>query len=106
MRLSIFRYNPDTDTIDVGGHGFAARKKFRDVNRSGRAAFVVDDVLPPWRPRMIEVRGSATTLDTGGRDIHPEFDDPIIRIFPERIISLGLDGEPAKMNARTVAERR
>ena len=25
-----FRYNPDRDTIDIGGHGFAGRKKFRD----------------------------------------------------------------------------
>ena len=24
-----FRYNPQTDTIDVGGHGFAERKKYR-----------------------------------------------------------------------------
>ena len=28
-----FRYNPDTDTIDVGGHNFAQRKKYRDVRR-------------------------------------------------------------------------
>jgi pyridoxamine 5'-phosphate oxidase family protein len=26
-----FRYNPDADTIDIGGHDFAKRKKFRDV---------------------------------------------------------------------------
>ena len=26
-----FRYNPDMDTIDVGGHDFAKRKKYRDV---------------------------------------------------------------------------
>src|SRR5690242_9445915 len=39
-----FRYNPDHDTIDVGGHGFAGRKKFRDVGHNPRVAFVVDDV--------------------------------------------------------------
>ena len=49
-----FRYNPDTDSIDVGGHDFAKRKKFRDVKRTGMAALVVDDVLPPWQPRAVE----------------------------------------------------
>ena len=52
-----FRYNPDADTIDIGGHDFAKRKKFRDVKRTGMAALVVDDVLPPWQPRAVEVRG-------------------------------------------------
>jgi hypothetical protein len=28
---------PDTDTIDIGGHHFAQRKKFRDVERMGMA---------------------------------------------------------------------
>ena len=45
-----FRYNPDADTIDIGGHDFAQRKKFRDVKRMGMAALVVDDVLPPGSP--------------------------------------------------------
>src|SRR5215218_11208027 len=53
-----FRYNPDADTIDIGGHDFAKRKKFRDVKRTGVAALVVDDVLPPWRPRTV---GAAAT---------------------------------------------
>jgi pyridoxamine 5'-phosphate oxidase family protein len=46
-----FRYNPEFDTVDIGGHNIAASKKFRDAEKTGRAAFVVDDVLPPWRPR-------------------------------------------------------
>ena len=33
-----FRYNPDEDTIDVGGHGFAQRKKYRDVQRNPHIA--------------------------------------------------------------------
>lgn len=39
------RYNADTDSIDIGG--FASRKKRRDVEHSGRASIVVDDVPPP-----------------------------------------------------------
>jgi pyridoxamine 5'-phosphate oxidase family protein len=87
-----FRYNPDADTIDIGGHEFAKRKKFRDVTRTGVAALVVDDVLPPWRPRAVEVRGEAVTLDTGGKAIMDGFDDPIVRITPMRIVSWGLEG--------------
>ena len=87
-----FRYNPEADSIDIGGHDFAKRKKFRDVQRTGVAAVVVDDVLPPWRPRAVEVRGQASTLDTGGKAIMDGFDDPIIRITPRRIISWGLEG--------------
>jgi pyridoxamine 5'-phosphate oxidase family protein len=86
-----FRYNPDADAIDIGGHDFAKRKKFRDVRRTGVAALVVDDVLPPWRPRAVEVRGEATTLETGGKAIMEGFDDPIIRITPRRIVSWGLE---------------
>ena len=63
-----FRYNPDEDTIDVGGHGFAQRKKYRDVQRNPRIAIVIDDLatVDPWRPRMIEIRGQADILPTGG----------------------------------------
>jgi pyridoxamine 5'-phosphate oxidase family protein len=86
-----FRYNPDADAIDIGGHDFAKRKKFRDVQRTGVAALVVDDVLPPWEPRAVEVRGEATTLETGGKAIMDRFDDPIIRITPRRIVSWGLE---------------
>ena len=86
-----FRYNPDADAVDIGGHDFASRKKFRDVQRTGVAALVVDDVLPPWQPRAVEVRGAATTPDSGGKAIMDQFDDPIIRITPTRIVSWGLE---------------
>ena len=38
-----FRYNPEYDTIDIGGHNFASSKKYRDALRYGRVALVVDD---------------------------------------------------------------
>jgi pyridoxamine 5'-phosphate oxidase family protein len=74
-------FNPELDTIDVGGRDNGATKKFRDVARSGKAAIVIDDVLPPWKPRGIEVRGRAETV--GG-------DQPLIRIHPDRTRSWGL----------------
>jgi pyridoxamine 5'-phosphate oxidase family protein len=87
-----FRYNPQADSIDIGGHDVARHKKFRDVQRRGVAALVVDDVLPPWQPRAVEVRGQAVTLDSGGKAIMEGFDDPIIQIRPTRIVCWGLAG--------------
>jgi len=45
-----FRYNEAHDTIDIGGHDFATRKKYRDVGRNPRVAFVVDEIVSvsPW----------------------------------------------------------
>jgi pyridoxamine 5'-phosphate oxidase family protein len=78
-----FRYNREHDTIDVSGRAFERTKKYRDVRRTGRAAFVVDDLASttPWRPRGIEVRGRAEALDG---------DRPLIRIHPDRVRSWGL----------------
>ena len=74
-------YNAELGTIDIGGHDMANTKKYRDVRRTGRGAVVIDDVLPPWRPRGIEVRGQAEAVN-GER--------PLIRIRPERIVSWGI----------------
>jgi pyridoxamine 5'-phosphate oxidase family protein len=101
-----FRYNPDEDTIDVGGHNFAQRKKYRDVQRNPRVAIVVDDLesIDPWRPRMLEVRGQADILSTGGETIGRGFDPHLFRIRPKRIISFGIDGDhPFSANARSVS---
>ena len=100
-----FRYNPQMDTIDVGGHGFAQRKKYRDVQSNPRVAIVVDDLasIDPWRPRMIEIRGQAEVLPTGGETVGAGFDPPMFRIRPKRIISIGIEGEgPFGLNARSV----
>ena len=91
-----WRYNPERESIDVGGRDFARTKKFRDARRSGRAAIVIDDLAStdPWRPRGIEVRGRAETLDG---------DRPMIRIHPERIVSWGIESEAVgKRHSRSV----
>src|ERR671927_719063 len=67
-----FRYNPEHDTIDLGGHNIVPTKKYRDALRHGRVAFVVDDVLPPWRPRLVEVRGTVQATQ-GGKEINERF---------------------------------
>lgn len=101
-----FRYNSEHDTIDIGGHGFTKRKKYRDVQQNPRVAFVVDDLasVSPWRPRFLEVRGEAEVLQSGGEQIGPGFDKELFRIRPRRIISGGLEGEGSAMqfSARSV----
>lgn len=82
-----YRYNPDLDTIDIGGYDLPATKKYRDILANPLVAFVVDDVLPPWRPRSVEIRGRAQAVGAGKSSL--------IRIVPTRIVSRGLDGTPA-----------
>ena len=87
-----FRHNPETDSIDVAGMRMSQTKKLRDVQRTGRASIVVDDVLPPWEPRMIEVRGSAEVVETGGKSLFGDnFEDVVVRIHPRRIVAFGIE---------------
>lgn len=88
-----FRYSPGHDSIDIGGHDFARRKKFRDVLRNPKVAFVVDDIasVNPWRVRGIEIRGEAEVLDIGGTELMQGFDPEMFRLTPKRIVSSGLE---------------
>jgi pyridoxamine 5'-phosphate oxidase family protein len=99
-----FRYNPDLDTIDIGGHGIARSKKYRDVARSGRAAFVVDDLVStdPWTPRMLAVRGRAEVLPSGGQKIQPFFALELIRITPTWIGSFGINAGGIALDSRNI----
>jgi pyridoxamine 5'-phosphate oxidase family protein len=89
-----FRYNAQLDTIDIGGHDFAKRKKYRDVQRNPRVALIVDDLasVDPWRPQGIEVRGEAEVLSSGGEALGPGFAPDMFRIRPRRIVSWGIMG--------------
>ncbi|HEV2579636.1 MAG TPA: PPOX class F420-dependent oxidoreductase [Ktedonobacteraceae bacterium] len=90
-----FRYNEELDTIDIGGHGIGKTKKFRDIAQNANVAFVVDDVLPPWRPRSVEIRGRAALHSEGGQTIMPDFSPELIRIVPRRVLSWGLGDSTA-----------
>ena len=96
-----FRYNAEHDAIDVGGLRMSQTKKTRDVERTGRASIVIDDVLPPWQPRMIEVRGTAEVLPAGGKAFGDNFEETIVRIRPARIVAFGID-PGGSANARSV----
>jgi pyridoxamine 5'-phosphate oxidase family protein len=90
-----FRYNPDTVTIDVGGHDFAQRKKWRDTQMNPKVAIVMDDIasVQPWKVRGIEIRGQAEILMNGGQAIIPGFDPEMFRITPMRVVSWGINVE-------------
>jgi pyridoxamine 5'-phosphate oxidase family protein len=97
-----FRYNASLDTIDIGGRNLGKSKKFRDVASTGRAAFVVDDVLPPWQARGVEVRGRAEVFSEGGEEVNSDFDAELIRLHPSRIVGWGIDTDPYHPNSRAV----
>jgi pyridoxamine 5'-phosphate oxidase family protein len=91
-----WRYNGEHDAIEIGGVDLERTKKFRDSQRTGRAAVVIDDLasIEPWRPRGIEIRGAAEAIG-GAR--------PVIRLHPERIISWGIESDAiGQRHARTV----
>jgi len=73
-------YNPAADTIDITGRDFAATRKFRNARANPKIAMVIDDVLPPWRPRSVMVQGWAEVRT----------DDAMIRIKPTKVTSWGL----------------
>jgi pyridoxamine 5'-phosphate oxidase family protein len=101
-----FRYNPELDTIDIGGRrgGFGASKKFRDARATGKAAIIADDVNTEqgWQPRGIEVRGRAEAYETGGDAHQPGMDPAFIRIYPTRIVSWGINEPGYRPNKRNV----
>lgn len=93
MPIGMYRLDEGGDVIDTLGRDLTTTKKWRDVQRTGRAAIVFDDVLPPFRPRGIEVRGVAEVVDGS---------EPVIRIHPRRIVAWGLDETETMRNARDV----
>jgi pyridoxamine 5'-phosphate oxidase family protein len=103
-----FRYNPDQDSIDIGGMGgLTARKHYRDLVRNQKVAFVIDDIpsFNPWTTRGIEIRGEAEILTSGGQTIQPFFGPDMIRIHPKRLLTWGIENEKAPTTARTAVEQ-
>jgi len=88
-----FRHNPETDTLEISGHNIARTNKWRDVRLHPRVAFVIDDVLPPWQPRSIEILADAELLESGGEGFARGLDPQIISLHPVKIIAWGIDEE-------------
>ncbi len=100
-----YRYNETLNAFEIGGFNFARSRKFRNIAANGRAALVVDDVVStdPWRIRCLEIRGKGT-VETEPRAF-PDLDDEIIRIYPHRIVSFGIDA-PDKAPHELVSHNR
>jgi pyridoxamine 5'-phosphate oxidase family protein len=96
MPLGMYGIDESSGAIVTTGRDLTQTKKWRDIGRSGRAAIVIDDIEPPFRPRGIEVRGRAALRDG---------DQPSIWVLPERIIAWGLDEVGAPRNARSLGAR-
>ncbi len=106
-----FGVNRALGTIDIGGYNMSRSRKFRNVAENGRAAFVLDDVYStdPWRVRFLEIRGRAEAIVEPPDASDQMGNSAIIRIFPTRILSVGLqpgdlDVEPhaARLRSRSV----
>ena len=103
-------YDPDADALVIGADAeygeavMTSSKKFRDAQRRGKAAVVLDDP----RPRILEVRGQAETHLDGGEEAGRRVGAPFrflpawIGIRPRRIVAMGIDGGPFEPSARDV----
>ena len=84
-----WQYNPALEVIDIGGRDFARTRKFHNAQRNANVALVIDDVLPPWRPRGLMIRGTAEALtEATGPAGQPT--GPIIRLHPSEVVSWGM----------------
>lgn len=86
-----FFVDEQTGDVSIGGTALGSTRKFRNVEGTGRAALVVDDLAStdPWRVRGVEIRGPAEAR----RDVDPPrpgLSRELITIHPERIRSWGL----------------
>jgi pyridoxamine 5'-phosphate oxidase family protein len=82
-----FTFDEATGTFEIAGFNMGESRKYKNVVANGQVAFVVDDLktVDPWKPRMVEVRGTAEPIAN---------DDPRkarIRIHPKRVISFGIE---------------
>jgi pyridoxamine 5'-phosphate oxidase family protein len=57
-----WHHNSGLDTIDIGCRDFAPKEEAPQRAAQPAGALVIDDVLPPWRPRCMMIRGTAEAL--------------------------------------------
>jgi pyridoxamine 5'-phosphate oxidase family protein len=98
-----FSYDEKNGVIDIGGWTMAKTRKFANVIATQVAALVVDDLVSrePWTVRGIELRGRAEAI-YGQEPANARSSPDIIRLYPSRVISWGLDPEHPGMQGRSV----
>jgi pyridoxamine 5'-phosphate oxidase family protein len=82
-----FAFDETTGTFEIAGFNMGGSQKYKNVVANGQVAFVVDDLetVDPWKPRMVEVRGTAETIP------NDDSRKSKIRIHPNRVISYGIE---------------
>ena len=82
-----FRFDEASGTFEIGGLNRGNSRKYKNVEANGQVAFVVDDLetFDPWKPRMIEIRGTGELIPAN----NPR--KSLIRIHPTRVISFGIE---------------
>lgn len=98
-----FSYDEEMGAVDIGGWTMVTTQKFTNVTAMQVAALVVDDIVSrePWTVRGIELRGRAEAID--GQEPTSAWSSPdVIRLYPARVISWGLDPEHPEMRSRSV----
>jgi len=92
----------ETGDIIIGGHAMGASRKFRNVQRNGQVALVIDDLVSrdPWTVRGLEIRGTAVALEDVDPPV-PFMSREVIRITPLWVTSWGVDPEaPSRYSRR------
>jgi pyridoxamine 5'-phosphate oxidase family protein len=92
----------ETGDVIIGGHAMGASRKFRNVQRNGQVALVVDDLVSrdPWTVRGLEIRGAAVALEDVDPPV-PFMSREVIRITPLWVTSWGVDPEaPGRYSRR------
>ena len=77
-------YEFDGNCIYFGGWNLEKSLKFRNIKSNNNVAIVIDDLasVNPWRPRGIEIRGTAEIQETE--------DGQFVKITPKQKVSWGL----------------
>jgi pyridoxamine 5'-phosphate oxidase family protein len=92
----------ETGDIIIGGHAMGASRKFRNVQRNGQVALVIDDLVArdPWTVRGLEIRGTAVALEDVDPPV-PFMSREVIRITPTWVTSWGVDPQaPGRYSRR------
>ena len=103
-----FHYDAEQEVIYIGGQFLSRSKKFRNILQNPHVSLVIDDVLPPWQPRGVEIRGIADTVESGGNALFGAsyaVDEAMIRITPVKVIGWGLDPEAGWLHSRRVEHK-
>jgi pyridoxamine 5'-phosphate oxidase family protein len=98
-----FRVMADGSFV-IGGRAMATTRKYRNIDQTGRAALVIDDLASrdPWTVRGIEVRGRAEATTVEQPAIQGTTTD-VIRLHADTVFTWGVEPGVTAMTRRDTA---